>query len=70
MENMTPRALTVRQVTKLLQLGRPRIYDLIREGKIEAFRVGSVWRVKRSSIEKLVGEIPESFFAPQASDEG
>ena len=58
-----PILLTVREVSKLLRIHRPKVYDLIRAGTIEGFKLGSDWRVKRESIEKLVGPIPEDFFA-------
>ena len=57
-----PVLLTVKEVSQLLRIHRPKVYDLIRDGTIEGFKLGSDWRVKRESIEKLVGEIPDSFF--------
>ena len=58
-----PLLLTVKEVAKLLRIHRPKVYDLIKAGTIEGFKLGSDWRVKRESIEKLIGEIPEDFFA-------
>lgn len=63
-----PLLLTVKEVAKLLRIHRPKVYDLIKAGTIEGFKLGSDWRVKRESIEKLIGEIPEDFFvSPKAS---
>jgi excisionase family DNA binding protein len=62
-QSTQPVLLTVKEVSQLLRIHRPKVYDLIRDGTIEGFKLGSDWRVKRESIEKLVGEIPESFFA-------
>ena len=59
---MEPLLLTVREVSKLLRIHRPKVYELIREGTIEGFKLGSDWRIKRESVELLVGPIPESFF--------
>ena len=58
----SPILLTVKEVSLLLRIHRPKVYDLIREGVIEGFKLGSDWRVKRDSIEKLIGEIPMAFF--------
>jgi excisionase family DNA binding protein len=62
-QSTQPVLLTVKEVSQLLRIHRPKVYDLIRDGTIEGFKLGSDWRVKRESIEKLVGEIPDSFFA-------
>lgn len=58
-----PLLLTVREVSKLLRIHRPKVYDLIKAGTIEGFKLGSDWRIKRESVEKLVGAIPEQFFS-------
>jgi excisionase family DNA binding protein len=62
-----PLLLTVKEVAKLLRIHRPKVYDLIKAGTIEGFKLGSDWRVKRESVEKLIGEIPEDFFAGSKS---
>lgn len=54
--------LTVKEVSTLLRIQRPKVYDLIRDGAIDGFKVGADWRIRRDSVEKLVGEIPEDFF--------
>lgn len=57
-----PLLLTVKEVSQLLRIHRPKVYDLIRDNTIEGFKLGSDWRIKRESVEKLIGPIPESFF--------
>ena len=57
-----PLLLTVKEVATLLRIHRPKVYDLIKAGTIEGFKLGSDWRVRRESIERLIGEIPEDFF--------
>lgn len=57
-----PLLLTVQEVSQLLRIHRPKVYDLIRAGVIDGFKLGSDWRVRRESIEKLTGPIPEDFF--------
>jgi excisionase family DNA binding protein len=60
-----PLLLTVREVALLLRIHRPKVYCLIQEGTIEGFKLGSDWRIKRESVERLIGPIPEDFFAPK-----
>ncbi len=57
-----PLILTVKEVSQLLRIHRPKVYDLIKCGTIEGFKLGSDWRVRRESVEKLIGPIPDSFF--------
>ena len=52
-----PVLLTVMEVSKLLRIHRPKVYELIKRGDIQGFKLGADWRIKRDSIEKLVGEI-------------
>ena len=54
--------LTVREVSLLLRVQRPKVYELIKEGAIDGFKVGADWRIRRDSVENLIGEIPEDFF--------
>ena len=57
-----PMLLTVREVSAILRIHRPKVYDLIKAGVIEGFKLGADWRVKRESLEKMIGPIPEVFF--------
>jgi excisionase family DNA binding protein len=58
-----PLLLTVREVSKLLRIHRPKVYLLIRDGTLRAFKLGSDWRITKDSVERLMGsEIPDSFF--------
>lgn len=61
-EMPTALLLTVREVSQLLRIHRPKVYDLIKAGTIEGFKLGSDWRVKRDSVEKLIGPIPADYF--------
>ncbi len=58
-----PLLLTVKEVSQILRIHRPKVYDLIREGTIVGFKLGSDWRIKRESVENLVGPIPMEFFS-------
>ena len=64
-----PLLLTVKEVSRLLRIHRPKVYDLIKAGTVEGFKLGSDWRVRRSSIEKLIGPIPDHFFKGKESQE-
>lgn len=57
-----PLLLTVREVSLLLRIQRPKVYELIKAGAIAGFKLGADWRIKRGSIEELIGPIPEEFF--------
>ncbi len=57
-----PLLLTVREVSLLLRIHRPKVYDLIKDGLIDGFKLGSDWRVKKDSVEKIIGTIPDDFF--------
>ena len=57
-----PLLLTVKEVSDVLRIHRPKVYDLIHEGIIDGFKIGSDWRVKKDSVEKIVGKIPGDFF--------
>lgn len=57
-----PMLLTVREVTRLLRVQRPKVYELIKSQLIDGFKVGADWRIRRDSVEKLIGTIPDDFF--------
>lgn len=57
-----PLLLTVREVSKLLRVQRPKVYELIKDGAIDGFKLGADWRIRRDSVENLIGPIPEDFF--------
>lgn len=61
-KNEAPVLLTVREVSILLRVQRPKVYDLIKDGAIDGFKVGADWRIRRDSVEALIGQIPEGFF--------
>ena len=50
--------LTVQEVAKLLRMSRQTIYNLIREGAIPHFRVGSKVRFNRTDINSLMQAKP------------
>lgn len=46
--------LTIDEVAELLSLGRSKIYQLIREGKIRPIRIGRATRVSRDEVVRWV----------------
>ncbi|MCC6219942.1 MAG: helix-turn-helix domain-containing protein [Deltaproteobacteria bacterium] len=63
-----PVLLTVREVSTLLRVQRPKVYELIKDGAIDGFKVGADWRIRRDSVEMLIGAIPEEFFCNSANE--
>ncbi|MFN8392617.1 MAG: helix-turn-helix domain-containing protein [Bdellovibrionota bacterium] len=61
-KKVAPLLLTVREVSKLLRVQRPKVYELIKDGAIDGFKLGADWRIRRDSVENLIGPIPEGFF--------
>jgi excisionase family DNA binding protein len=49
-----PLLLTVKEVGRILKLERYKVYLLIEEGLLEAFRLGGCWRIKASSVERML----------------
>jgi len=68
-QNEQPMLLTVREVSTLLRVQRPKVYELIKDGAIDGFKVGADWRVRKDSVENLIGPIPEDFFDGERSAE-
>jgi len=45
--------LTVREVAEYLKLSRTTIWRWRNEGKLQAFKVGRGWRIRRSELERI-----------------
>ena len=69
MNKEQPLLLTVREVSLLLRVQRPKVYELIKDGAVDGFKVGADWRIRRDSVENLIGPIPEDFFDGSMKDE-
>ncbi len=54
--NEYPPILTVTQASKLLQLECHKVYDLIKQKKIPAFKAGRAIRVNRDKLLQMVAE--------------
>lgn len=62
-----PLVLTVREVSKILRLGRQKVYILIESGEIKGQKIGADWRITTASIEKIIGDLG-SFFEENEED--
>ena len=49
--------LTVKDAAKLVNYHPERVRELIREGKVEAHKFGSVWAVNRGSLLQYVSKV-------------
>lgn len=44
--------LTPKEVMEELAIGKNTLYRLLNSGELPAFRIGKLWRVKRSELER------------------
>ena len=54
MLNNTKDILTIKDLQKLLHIGRNTALRLVQDGEIEGFKVGRLWRVTRESVVKYI----------------
>lgn len=47
-----PELLTVRDVQDITQLGRTKVYELIRNGELPVLRIGRSLRIRRDALDK------------------
>ena len=47
---------TPMELAEYLNIGKNRAYELLRSGKIVAFRIGKTWKVSRAAIDKYIME--------------
>ena len=50
MLNNTKDILTLKELQKLLHIGKNTALRLVQSGEIEAFRVGKQWRIARENV--------------------
>ena len=50
MLNNTKDILTLKELQKLLHIGKNPALRLVQSGEIEAFRVGNQWRIARENV--------------------
>ena len=54
MLNNTKDILTIKDLQKLLHIGRNTALRLVQDGDVEAFKVGRQWRVTRESVVRYI----------------
>lgn len=54
MLNNTKDILTIKDLQKLLHIGRNTALRLVQDGEIEGFKVGRQWRVTKMSVAKYI----------------
>lgn len=59
-----PLLLTIEDVQNVIQLGRTKVYELIRTGQLPVIRIGRSVRIRREVLERWLNELEE-----QSSDE-
>ncbi len=53
--------LTIKDVQELTQLGRTKIYELIRDGDLPFLKIGRSVRIRREALEVWLAELEEEF---------
>ena len=49
---MQTKILTVDEVSDMLQISQTRCYQLLRNGKIPAFKLGGLWRIHSEKLDE------------------
>jgi excisionase family DNA binding protein len=62
-----PEVLTLAEVARVLRLSRRKAGEMARNGHLPAFRVGGLWRVRRSSLEAWLDELERAHSAGKVS---
>ena len=50
----TDDVLTVKEMMDMLAIGKNTAYKLLRDGTIESFRIGTIYKVLRKSVEDYI----------------
>jgi excisionase family DNA binding protein len=56
-EDLPPLLFTPEDVAKTLSIGRPKVYDLIREGKLRSIKVGASRRITARALVECVADL-------------
>ena len=46
--------LTVSEVAEYLEVGKNRVYELLNDGVLKGFRMGSTWKISRMALENYI----------------
>mgnify|MGYP004527819399 FL=1 len=53
-ENSILTVLSVSEVAEYLGVGKNRVYELLNDGKLKGFRMGSTWKISRMALENYI----------------
>ena len=48
--------LNVRELREILSIGRNSAYDLLKQGEIQAFRIGRNWKIPKDSVIQYISQ--------------
>jgi excisionase family DNA binding protein len=58
--NPEPLALTIKDAARVIGCSRSTIYELIGEGRLEAFKLGAATRITMASVKALIANAPRA----------
>jgi putative molybdopterin biosynthesis protein len=50
----TTKTLTCKELSKMLRIGKTKLYELLRSGELPSFRVGRLYRVTLADVERYI----------------
>jgi len=50
--------LTVSEVADFLKVSRTTVWRWCNQGNLPAFKIGRNWRIRRSAVERIIGQLP------------
>ena len=53
-ENSILTVLSVSEVAEYLGVGKNRVYELLNDGSLKGFRMGSAWKISRMALENYI----------------
>ncbi len=54
MDNEPVRVVSIDELCEQLSIGKNAAYDLLRSGKIKAFRIKRIWKIPQNSINEYI----------------
>jgi excisionase family DNA binding protein len=55
-----PALVKIEPACRYLDIGRSKLYELIRDGKLDAVKIGKSARITTASLKRFVGSLPPS----------
>ena len=54
---MSTRLLEINEVQELLGIGRNKVYSLLQNGEIAAFKIGREWKITEEAVEAYISKL-------------